>query len=425
MGPVLALLLWGTMAANCESAEHHSLSYIYTAFSRPVELPGIHEFTAMGLLDNKMIDYFDSDGKKKVPAQDWMREQLPKDYWEKGTQSRLSKQQWFKVNINILKGRLRQNDSDVHVLQWRHGCEGITQPNGKIKFTRGTDMYSYDGNDFLSFDDAHATWVAPIDAAIQTKRKWDDVQELKEYTKGYLEKECVNWMQQFLTYQEEQLKNATAPDVYVYTRNTAVEANVELSCMATGFFPKEIELWIKRDERVLHPVDGLRSTGPLPNGDDTFQRRDSVHILRTDKSTYTCEVRHAASGLHLEKKWDHSLPDVGSGIGVGVGVSVGIFVFVILLVVVGLVLYKGGMLDSVFKAGSHETLDSTESKKPLKKADDTSPDGSQTSSLMGPSEEPRWSEYSSPIGPSGEPSGSESSSLMKPSGEPSAAAVGV
>lgn len=92
-------------------AEKHSLHYIYTALSRPVGRPGIHEFTAMGVLDGAVIDYFDSDSQEKVPKQSWMKTHLEESYWEKGTQSRKSKQQWFKVNIGILKERFRQNDS--------------------------------------------------------------------------------------------------------------------------------------------------------------------------------------------------------------------------------------------------------------------------------------------------------------------------
>lgn len=65
----------------------------------------------MGLLDNQEIDYYDSEGKKKVPMQSWMKERLDQSYWDKGSQSRQSKQQWFKVNIDILMKRLRQNDS--------------------------------------------------------------------------------------------------------------------------------------------------------------------------------------------------------------------------------------------------------------------------------------------------------------------------
>uniref|UniRef100_A0A8C2XJH6 Major histocompatibility complex class I ZJA n=1 Tax=Cyclopterus lumpus TaxID=8103 RepID=A0A8C2XJH6_CYCLU len=322
---------------------NHSLTYIYTAFSKPVGLPGLHEFTAMGLLDNRMIDYFDSDSKVKVPRQPWMKERLSPEYWEKGTQSRLSKQQWFTFNIDILKKRMRQNDTDAHVLQWRHGCEGVRQPDGTLKFTRGMDMYSYDGNDFLSFDDATGVWVAPINEALQTKRKWDEVQVLKDYTLGYLEHECIDWMQKFVTYQQKSLSEAIPPEVFVYTRNTEVEANVALSCMATGFYPKDIILQIKRNKRVLSKEDGLKTTGIRPNGDDTFQIRHTVAILRTDLSTYTCEVTHLASGLHVEKEWDHKLPDFSGGaIGVAVG-GVIVLIVVVVAAITIIILYKRGV----------------------------------------------------------------------------------
>ncbi|RVE67090.1 hypothetical protein OJAV_G00113790 [Oryzias javanicus] len=161
MAFLAAFLVLGTMT-TVNSVEH-SLTYIYTAFSKPVKLPGIHEFTAMGLLDNRMIDYYDSSVQKKIPKQDWMKERLKQEYWDKGSQSRQSKQQWFKVNIDILMNRMRQTSNDTHILQWMHGC----------------------------------VWVAAADAAFQTKRKWDDVTALKDYTKGYLEKECMEWMDKF------------------------------------------------------------------------------------------------------------------------------------------------------------------------------------------------------------------------------------
>ncbi|XP_074468588.1 patr class I histocompatibility antigen, alpha chain G-like isoform X2 [Sebastes fasciatus] len=317
----------------------HSLTYIYTALSEnPVGLPGIHEFTAMGQLDSRIIDYFDSDHQKKVPKQDWMKDRLPEDYWEKGTQSRQSKQQWFKVNIDILKKRMRQNDSDVHILQWMHGCEGDTQSDGTLKFHRGIDRYSYDGNDFLSFDDANSVWVAPIDAALQTKRKWDDVQVLKEYTKGYLENECIDWLGKFMTYEKQQAESASPPKVFVYTKKAKVEKNVILMCLATGFYPKDIILQIKRDDRILTREDGVTTSGTRPNGDDTFQRRDHVEILKSDMSTYTCEVIHAATGVHVEAVWDHSLPDGSNGALIGGGI--GLLLLVIGIAVLLVVLWK-------------------------------------------------------------------------------------
>ncbi|XP_056312593.1 H-2 class I histocompatibility antigen, Q10 alpha chain-like isoform X2 [Danio aesculapii] len=185
--------------------EKHSLYYIYTALSRPVDLPGIYEFTAMGLLDDRQIDYYNSEQQKKIPKQHWMKEKMQADYWEKGTQSRKSKEQWFSVNVGILMDRMRHNKSDVHVLQWRHGCEIESQGN-ETRFSKGIDEYSYDGENFLAFDDAESHWVAPVVAALPTKRKWDNVPILNQYTKGYLEKECVDWLNKFREYGDQELK---------------------------------------------------------------------------------------------------------------------------------------------------------------------------------------------------------------------------
>ncbi|CAK6982989.1 uncharacterized protein LOC128374602 [Scomber scombrus] len=344
---ITVLVLLGTgLTVN---SDIHSLTYIYTAFSKPVGLPGIHEFTAMGQMDGRMIDYYDSDIQRKVPKQDWMQKRLPADYWEKGTQSRQSKQQWFKVNIDILKKRMNQNDTDRHVLQWMHGCEAETKPDGTLKFVRGVDRYNYDGQDFLYFDDAHSVWVAPADIAVETKRKWDDVQVLKEYTKGYLENECIDWLSKFRTYGNKQLEAASKPEVHVFAKKTRIESNLMLTCLATGFYPKDIILYIKRNNRILTKEDGLKSSGVRPNEDDTYQQRDSVEILKSDIASFTCEVIHIASKMSVEKAWDHKI-DGGNKGGITVGVIVGLLLIVVAVAVMLVVLKKKG------KFGSKEPL---------------------------------------------------------------------
>ncbi|XP_043995303.1 H-2 class I histocompatibility antigen, Q10 alpha chain-like [Gambusia affinis] len=326
MSLLAVLVLLGTgMTVNCEK---HSLMYIYTAFSKPVNLPGLHEFTAMGLLDNSMIDYYDSENQMKVPKQAWMKDHLEPEYWEKGTQSRKSKQQWFKVNIDILMKRMRQNDTDTHVLQWRHGCEGETQPDGTMQFVHGMDMYNYDGNDFLSFDDDEQVWVAPSTAAAETKRKWDEVQVLKEYTKGYLEKECMEWMAKFRDFGKEQLLKASPPTVHLFTRKAKLESNTILTCLATGFLPKDITLLIKRNGRVLTREDGLVTSDVRPNNDNTFQKRDHVEILKSDVSVYTCEVNHQASKMHVEEKWDHIIVENNENTPIVIAAAVTILIVV-------------------------------------------------------------------------------------------------
>ncbi|XP_053190800.1 class I histocompatibility antigen, F10 alpha chain-like [Scomber japonicus] len=352
------VLLWTGLTVN---SEKHSLKYIYTAFSKPVGLPGIHQFTAMGQMDGTMIDYYDSDIQRKVPKQDWMKVRLPSDYWEKGTQSRQSKQQWFKVNIDILKKRMNQTNDDLHVLQWMVGCEGeTTGPDGTLQFVRGVNMYNYDGRNFLSFDDAHSVWVAPTEIAVPTKRKWDHDQRLKEKTKHYLEYQCIDWLDRFMLYGKKQMEAASPPDVYVFAKNTRIESNLMLTCLATGFYPKDITLIIRRNGRIMTRDDGLMSSGVRPNGDETFQRRDSVEILKSDTSVFKCDIVHIASRMSVEKVWDPKVPDeenIEENNGGIIGVIVGL-IFVVLLMAVAVllvVLKKKGIMGSRSSIGRDDS----------------------------------------------------------------------
>ncbi|KAM9495761.1 major histocompatibility complex class I-related gene protein-like isoform 2-T2 [Clarias gariepinus] len=273
----------------------HSLYYTYTALSKPLNLPGVYEFTALGMLDDRELDYYSSTSQTKVPKQDWMREKMPADYWEKGTQSRKSKEQWFKVNVDILIDRMKHNKTDLHVLQWRHGCE-VEGENGKMKFIKGVDEYSYDGTEFLSFDDENSRWIAPVPEAEPTKRKWDDVAILNQYTKGYLEKECVDWLTKFKEYGEEALKKhsfSAPPKVHILFKKPVTNpSKLTLTCMATGFYPPDIEMQVRKLRTSL-PDHLVTSTGLRENGDGTYQLRKSVDIEEKDKDLYSCYVNHS------------------------------------------------------------------------------------------------------------------------------------
>ncbi|NP_001083019.2 major histocompatibility complex class I ZEA precursor [Danio rerio] len=317
--------------------EKHSLYYIYTALSRPVHLPGIYEFTAMGLLDDRQIDYYNSQEQKKIPKQHWMKEKMQEDYWEKGTQSRKSKEQWFNVNLKILMERMRHNNnSDVHVLQWRHGCEIDSQGND-VRFSKGIDEYSYDGRNFLAFDDADSQWVAPVEEALPTKRKWDNVPILNQYTKGYLEKECVDWLNKFREYGDQELREGSPPDVHVFAKKIiSGKAKLKLTCMVTGFYPKDVILTIRKYRTALSDNE-VESSGVRPNPDGTFQLRKSTNIY--EKAEYDCYVAHRTLKEPIIKKWDGECQDCSSGTPIGTIFGALIGVLLVLAVIGGAVYF--------------------------------------------------------------------------------------
>lgn len=83
-----------------------------------------------------------------------------------------------------------------------HGCDVDIHQN-KTTFLHGIDMYSYNGANFLAFNEHQQIWDARDDAARKTKDKWDQVQILREYTMAYLKNECVNWLTKFLSYEKK------------------------------------------------------------------------------------------------------------------------------------------------------------------------------------------------------------------------------
>ncbi|XP_048039592.1 H-2 class I histocompatibility antigen, Q10 alpha chain-like [Megalobrama amblycephala] len=202
--------------------------------------------------------------------------------------------------------RMNHNGSDLHVLQWRHGCE-VEQEGDQVKFIKGIDEYGYDGENFLSFDDREAQWVAPVEAALPTKRKWDNVPILNQYTKGYLEKECVDWLNKFRGYGDEKLRNGSPPNVYVIEKkNTNDETKLKLTCLATGFYPKDVMMIIRKNHTSV-PEDEIESTGIRPNHDGTFQMRKSVEIKGKEKYEYDCFVSHKSIKEPIITKLEHAI----------------------------------------------------------------------------------------------------------------------
>lgn len=106
--------------------------------------------------------------------------------------------------------------SDIHVLMMRAGCEVMKVQDGTFKFVKGVYEYGYDGINFLSFDDTLMQWEAHVPAALLTKNKWNGVPILNQYAKGYLEKECVDWLDKFIKYGDLELTDQQAECVYFY-----------------------------------------------------------------------------------------------------------------------------------------------------------------------------------------------------------------
>ncbi len=89
------------------------------------------------------------------------------------------------------------------------------------------------------------------------------------------------------------------PKVRLFRKPLTDSQGLQISCLATGFYPRHINLTLFRDGQ---PVDDDQITGGeiLPNGDGTYQMRKSLVISEEHDAYYKCTANY----IDLDNKLD-------------------------------------------------------------------------------------------------------------------------
>ncbi|XP_047653726.1 BOLA class I histocompatibility antigen, alpha chain BL3-7-like isoform X2 [Phacochoerus africanus] len=206
MGPrALVLLLSGALALTGTQAGPHSLSYFYTAVSRPDR--GDSRFIAVGYVDDKQFVRFDSDAPnpREEPRAPWIQQE-GQDYWDRNTQIYKETAQTFRVGLNNLRGYYNQSEAGSHTYQVMYGC--YLGPDGRL--LHGYSQDAYDGADYIALNEDLRSWTAADTAAQITKRKWEAA-NVAEGERSYLQGVCVEWLRRYLKMGNDTLQRADPP----------------------------------------------------------------------------------------------------------------------------------------------------------------------------------------------------------------------
>lgn len=104
---------------------------------------------------------------------------------------------------------------------------------------------------------------------------------------------------------------AARPEVYSSVKASGSSEQQVLVCLATGFYPKRVEMEIRHDQTPL-PDEQLNSSGIRPNADGSFQLKKSLEILRSERSHYQCVVKHQTLTEPLIISWGNDIDDAWS-----------------------------------------------------------------------------------------------------------------
>nr|ADB93140.1 MHC class I antigen [Sus scrofa] len=328
MGPgALFLLLSGTLALTGTQAGPHSLSYFYTAVSRPDR--GDSRFIAVGSVDDTQFVRFDNyaPNPRMEPRVPWIQQE-GQEYWDQETRNVKETAQTYGVGLNTLRGYYNQSEAGSHTLQSMYGC--YLGPDGLL--LHGYRQDAYDGADYIALNEDLRSWTAADMAAQITKRKWEAADEA-ERRRSYLQGLCVESLRRYLEMGKDTLQRAEPPKTHV-ARHPSSDLGVTLRCWALGFYPKEISLTWQREGQDQSQDMELVET--RPSGDGTFQKWAALVVPPGEEQSYTCHVQHEGLQEPLTLRWDPAQPPVPI-----VGIIVGlVLVLVAGAMVAGVVIWR-------------------------------------------------------------------------------------
>ncbi|KAL1277361.1 hypothetical protein QQF64_024034 [Cirrhinus molitorella] len=228
------------------------------------------------------------------------------------------------------------NTNGVHVQQMIFGCELLN--DDKPGLLQRWDAFNGQEIGEYSFDTEKNN--------IQTKIIWGPWGQLtklhmKIICENIYQPICIKVLRRYLHINKNSVMRKVKPKVRLVRKMLPDSQGLEISCLATGFYPRHINLTLFRDGQ---PVDDDQITGGeiLPNGDGTYQMRKSLVVSEKELHEglkFNCTMKHLNLDNKLDITFDVAESDPGSSTQLVVS-SVLVFLCVAVLIITALVIWR-------------------------------------------------------------------------------------
>ncbi|KAG9330547.1 hypothetical protein JZ751_023996, partial [Albula glossodonta] len=277
------------------------------------------EFSIVLMVNDTQVQYYDSNIKRVVsrrPQNTTAEEDdaIPADYDTviKDMYRTMRKQLYLMTNVS-------SHTEGIHVYQKRAGCELHGDRESPAMM-----WDAYDGTEARSYNMKNYTFNP-----LWPELEWDLFKKqavLIDFKYTYLPL-CIKTLKK----EKHVVLRKERPRVELLHKTHRNTGRVKLICLATGFYPRHINLTMLRDGHPI-PEEELILGDLLPNGDGTYQLRRTLSVdaeeLR-ERHHYTCSVTHLTLDNKLDISWE---PEDGpnSAIIIVVVVLVALLIFGIL-----------------------------------------------------------------------------------------------
>ncbi|XP_050972281.1 T-cell surface glycoprotein CD1b3 isoform X1 [Labeo rohita] len=329
---LLLMLLYWTVVNTGVSTGSHSLVTLVTYIVGQTPFP---EFSVVVMVDDLQIGYYDSITWKAV----YRSHSDPKYYDEEQSDAGVV----FRHMYNSVKDRAfylknLQNDTDgVYVLQRVNACELLS--DDKPGLVHSLDAFGGQNVEEFIIDtqkndfQMKKPWMISWDQV-----KWYNVKYMYENVYHPI---CIKVLRRYLDIEKNNVMRKVKPRVRLMRKMLTDSQELQISCLATGFYPRHINLTLFRDDQ---PVDDDQITGGeiLPNGDGTYQMRRSLMISKEElreQHKYNCTIKHLNLDNKLDITFDVAESDPGSSMQ-SVVVSVLVFMCLAGLIITALIILR-------------------------------------------------------------------------------------
>ncbi|XP_041956554.1 major histocompatibility complex class I-related gene protein-like isoform X1 [Alosa sapidissima] len=273
------------------------------------------EYQAIFMLDDIPFAYYDSNDNKVVHRGLNGPERTPDlGYVPHG------------INYECMRSRasyLRQllnHTNSFHVLQRILGCQ--LQENEDIGTLTHKDAFNGAIGDVRYYN--------PQSDSLYTDQVWPDAVDgiwvgSVHIAFAYYHPLCIETLKTNLEKEKNRVLKKMNPRVRLLQKTLPDPGGAKVTCLATGFYPRHINLTLLRDGQ---PVSDHQITGGelLPNGDETYQMRKSLEVSAEELQHhhYTCTAEHLSLDNKLDISLDHEWDSVTTSIVPSVLIAAGL-----------------------------------------------------------------------------------------------------
>ncbi|XP_064175937.1 class I histocompatibility antigen, F10 alpha chain-like isoform X2 [Anguilla rostrata] len=305
----------------------HSIWAFATFIHGKTQFP---EFSILVFVNDLQVLYYDSNIKKIISRSQPNSTKGVEDIMLLGANSVIEDIYNYMKRPSHHASLFANHTGGVHVHQKLAGC---VLDNDKSSPVMMWD--AYDGTEVVYFD-MHNRTVSPLWPQLMWTTKAAEI-VLMDFLSIY-QPICIQTLKYYLEKEKNIVLRKERPRVRLIQKTCRETGVVKVSCLATGFYPRHINLTMLRDDHPI-PDEELIFGEVLPNGDGTYQTRRTLSISSEkarEKHRYTCSVTHLALDNKLDINWE---PGEGADVAVISSVVV-VLVLVLIFAIPAFIVYK-------------------------------------------------------------------------------------